>query len=226
MESVMRLHIPKCKLLICVTVLLLATGMQLAAQVRNNVQHNDSPSRAELEAEQRVSLSAEKLIEILQQEPGLLLQVKKLLVRKAFEQGRLLDTADLTDDALFRLLRDDENIRILTTREIEDRDYIRAKPTREELERTQAMRPPMMPQMPSQANLDATPAVPGAKSQEDLYWEQQGRTQNFGGPPNSFPLPSAPAGRQIPTSGPEQRHAKSSAYVGPYELSTTARRSE
>ena len=63
-------------------------------------------SRAEFEAEQRVSLSAEKIIDLLQQEPGLLLQVKKMLVRKAFEQGRILDPTDLTDEALFRLLRE------------------------------------------------------------------------------------------------------------------------
>jgi len=191
MESLMPLHISRYKSLACVTVFLLLTGMKLGAQVRNGVQRDNPPSRAELEAEQRVSLSADKLIEILQQEPGLLLQVKKLLVRKAFEQGRLLDPADLTDEALFRLLREDDNIRILTTREVEDREYIRAKPTREELQRTQGMRPPMMPpQAPSQTGDVASLAK---KSQEDAYWEQQDRVENFGaGAPNSFPLPSAP----------------------------------
>jgi protein involved in polysaccharide export with SLBB domain len=92
-------------------------------------------SRAEQEAEQMVSLSAEKIIALLQAEPGLLLQVKKMFVRKAYEQGRLLDPQDLTDEALFRLLRNDENIRVLATREIVDREYIRVKPSREELER-------------------------------------------------------------------------------------------
>ena len=195
MESLMPLHISRYKSLACVTVFLLLTGMKLGAQVRNGVQRDNPPSRAELEAEQRVSLSADKLIEILQQEPGLLLQVKKLLVRKAFEQGRLLDPADLTDEALFRLLREDDNIRILTTREVEDREYIRAKPTREELQRTQGMRPPMMPpQAPSQTGDVASLAK---KSQEDAYWEQQDRVENFGaGAPNSFPLPSAPLGPQ------------------------------
>jgi len=36
----------------------------------------------------------------------LLLQVKKALVRKAYEQGRLLDPRDLTDDSLFNLVRE------------------------------------------------------------------------------------------------------------------------
>ena len=103
--------------------------------VRQPLRKTPRPSRAEKEAEERVSLSADRILDILQQEPGLLLQVKKMLVRKAFEQGRLLDPADLTDETLFRLVREDENIRILATREIEDRSYIRAKPTKEEIER-------------------------------------------------------------------------------------------
>src|ERR1700674_3148727 len=87
---------------------------------------DQASSRAEQEAEQLVSLSADKIVSILQVEPGLLLQVKKTLVRKAFEQGRVLDPNDLTDDALFRLIREDQNVRVIATREIEDRSYIRA----------------------------------------------------------------------------------------------------
>ena len=72
---------------------------------------------------------------ILRHEPGLLLEVKRLLVRKAYEQGRLLDPADLTDDALFQLLQEDNNARVLATQEIEKREYVRPKPTREEMEK-------------------------------------------------------------------------------------------
>ena len=78
----------------------------------------ESHSQAEQQAEQTVSLSAEKLITLLQKETGLLLEVKKLLVRKAFEQGRILESKDLTDEALFRLMREDENIRVLATQEV------------------------------------------------------------------------------------------------------------
>jgi len=94
---------------------------------------DQTDSRAEKDAEQMVSLSADKIIAILREETGLLLEVKKALVRKAFEQGRILDPKDLTDDALFRIIREDESIRIIATREIEERSYIKAKPTREEL---------------------------------------------------------------------------------------------
>ncbi len=91
-------------------------------------------SRAEVAAHELVSLSADTILDLLRKEPGLLLQVKKALLRKAYEQGRLLDAKDLEDDALFRLIQDDQNVRVLITREIEDRYYIRAKLRREELE--------------------------------------------------------------------------------------------
>src|SRR5262249_52820589 len=57
-------------------------------------------SRAEQEANRLVSLSADKIVALLTQEPGLFLKCKKLLVRIAFEEGRLIDEDDLTDDAV------------------------------------------------------------------------------------------------------------------------------
>jgi protein involved in polysaccharide export with SLBB domain len=82
----------------------------------------------------QVSLSAEKIISILGQEPGLLLRSKQLLVQKAYEQGRWLDPQDLTDESLFRLIADNSNIRALVTGELEDRGYVHVKPSRQERE--------------------------------------------------------------------------------------------
>ncbi|HEV7220188.1 MAG TPA: SLBB domain-containing protein [Terriglobales bacterium] len=96
-------------------------------------------SRAEKEAEQMVSLSAENIIAILEKEPGLLLEVKKMLVRTAYAQGRILDPQDLTDEALYQEVVRDGNVRVLITQEIENREYIRVKPTREELAREEMM---------------------------------------------------------------------------------------
>jgi protein involved in polysaccharide export with SLBB domain len=124
-------------------------------------------SRAEKEAEQMVSLSADKIISILRDETGLLLQVKKALVRKAFEQGRILDPKDLTDDALFRIIREDDSIRIIATREIEDRSYIKAKPTREELARDLPCRQPML-------TTSEAPAKPQDNSSLELKIPRQG----------------------------------------------------
>ncbi len=120
-------------------------------------------SRAEQAAEQMVSLSADSILSILRGEPGLLLQVKKALVRKAFEQGRILDPKDLTDDGLFRIIREDESIRIIATREIVDRSYVRAKPTREELARNLPCRQPTLAGSEGLAKQQD-------QSQEEVYW--------------------------------------------------------
>jgi len=135
-------------------------------------------SRAEQEAEQLVSLSADKIIFLLRQETGLLLQVKKAIVREAFEQGRVVGPADLTDDGLFSLVREDEKIRVLATREIEDRYYIQAKPTREELVRSIPCRGSATPDLQTlptkgqtqgaqNGQLESSQLIP---SQEELYW--------------------------------------------------------
>jgi protein involved in polysaccharide export with SLBB domain len=144
-------------------------------------------SRAERAAEQMVSLSADNIISLLRQETGLLLQVKKAVVRKAFEQGRVVDPADLTDDGLFTLIREDENTRVTATREIEDRYYIRAKPTREELVQSIPCRQsagPNLPTLPTNGNASITqkntsavsqmdPSQP-TSSQEQQFWEKHG----------------------------------------------------
>jgi polysaccharide export outer membrane protein len=151
----------------------------------------EAQSRAEQEAEQLVSLSAEKIIMLLDQEPGLLLQVKKMLVRKAYEQGRVLDPEDLTDEALFRLIGRDENIRVLITREIEDRQYVRVKPTREEMEKERAKLAALQGNAASAAAEEAKPQA--GQSQEDLYWSQQDRLLQSipNNPPPSQPQPPA-----------------------------------
>jgi protein involved in polysaccharide export with SLBB domain len=135
------------------------------APVRNRTRALDeSHSQAELQAEQTISLSAEKLIILLQEEPGLLLEVKKLLFRKAFEQGRILEWQDLTDEALYRLLREDESIRVLATREVSERLYIRALPTKEERKR----QPIIAGSYPRPQENDTKRSTP--ENLEDRYW--------------------------------------------------------
>ncbi len=134
---------------------------------------DQADSRAEREAEQMVSLSADKITEILRDEAGLLLQVKKALVRKAFEQGRILDPNDLTDDAVFRLIREDQTVRVIATREIEDRSYVKAKPTREELARNLPCRQPELGEKEiaqSATKLSDQTDTKRLQSQEQLYW--------------------------------------------------------
>src|SRR5580704_14766705 len=135
----------------------------------------ESRSQAERQAEQTVSLSAERLITLLQNETGLLLEVKKLLVRKAFEQGRILEPEDLTDEALFRLLREDENIRVLATQEVSKRLYIRALPTPEERQRESVTGAHSITTGEEQTPTTANPDKTRPTSQEERYWSDQER---------------------------------------------------
>lgn len=147
---------------------------------------------AEQAAERLVAMSPENIIALLRAEPGLLLQVKKLLVRTAYEQGRLLDPQDLTDEALFRLVREDANIRVLATREIERRDYIRAKPNRDErleMAREQANLPALAGSRAAPA--ESQPAAGKAqRGQEETYWQKRDDDLLRGGP--ASPAPSGP----------------------------------
>jgi len=160
----------------------------------------ESRSQAELQAEQTVSLSAERLITLLQNETGLLLEVKKLLVRKAFEQGRILEPEDLTDEALFRLLREDENIRVLATQEVSRRRYIRALPTREE-RRQPAVGGNSLKTKGEESSTSGTGAKNRSTSQEERYWSDQEQRRDVS--PQVVPPynPHAPDG--LPGNQPE-----------------------
>jgi protein involved in polysaccharide export with SLBB domain len=194
-------------LMSAILVCLISAGM-LSAQTQNQRYDTESmaaKSRAEQAAEQQVALSPEKIIELLRQEPGLLLQVKKMLVRKAYEQGRILDPEDLTDDALFQLLHEDHNICVLATREIEDRAYVRAKPRLEEIQRqherdqrvglTRAVAP---------ATQKSEGAASTSSSQEDIYWDKHDSSveENRVGQPQPQPQPIQPANPSVPQNSP------------------------
>jgi polysaccharide biosynthesis/export protein len=179
-------------------------------------------SRAEREAEQSVALSPDKIIDLLRQEPGLLLEVKKMLVRKAYEQGRILDPEDLSDDSLFELLREDHNICVLATREIEDRAYVRAKPTKEEIERQQerdaqtgVVRTSTPAQLQSQAGTNGQKPT----TQEDSYWEKHDGEveQLYSAPSNASPpsrnSPIPPASPQVQPESSASRQLEMTSVV-------------
>jgi protein involved in polysaccharide export with SLBB domain len=173
-------------------------------------------SRAERAAEELVSLSADKIVSLLRNEAGLLLQVKRLLVHTSYEQGRLLDPQDLTDESVFRLVREDENVRVLITREIENRLYVRVKPTREELERG-LISEPLRGQPPKEG--PASDSSKRAQSQEDAYWSaHEGAYERYpeqyrtpastqsapsAQPPAYVPAPSGPQTPEQPQPQPE-----------------------
>jgi protein involved in polysaccharide export with SLBB domain len=189
------------------------------------------PDPHEREPEPKISLSAATISEILRREPGLLLEVKRVLVRKAYEQGRLLDPADLTDDAVYQLLREDDNVRVLATQEIEKREYVRAKPTRQEVEKDRIERLPA----PESSKPSGSGPVLVAQSEEEKYWAQHEQTVALDktmAPPESFvhegfskdgfsaPEPATPPPNAVPVqpvvpSFPDYRRQQSLAGLEP-----------
>ncbi len=200
----------------CLAAVLLLATLSSQATAQETRDYGSVPrdkvmrSQAEMEAEQRVSLSADTIVELLQREPGLLLAVKKRLVREAFEQGRLLDPKDLTDESLFLLLRQDENIRILATQEIEDRSYVRPKPTQEELARKDYWRTRTLARTQGNASSASGPAnlQSAAGNQEERYWSRHQELQEppaGQNPPDRTPpeyFPAYPNGSQPPLRNP------------------------
>ncbi|MGH9512045.1 MAG: SLBB domain-containing protein [Terriglobales bacterium] len=161
-----------------------------------------SQSRAEEEAEQMVSLSAEDIIPILQKEPGLLLEVKKMLVRKAYEQGRILDPGDLTDEAIYSAVQRDENIRVLITQEIEDRQYIRVKPTKEELAREEL----------AQGQMSKAP--PATAETEGQFWKRHDAEVQSAPKSDNAPQQPLPVGPEPYDSRRAVERAQSQYYNG------------
>jgi protein involved in polysaccharide export with SLBB domain len=185
----------------------LITAGVISAQTQH--QRNDAEtialkSRAEQAAEQQVALSPEKIIELLRQEPGLLLQVKKMLVQKAYEQGRILDPEDLTDEALFQLLHEDHKICVLATREIEDRAYVRAKPTVEELEQQHERDERLGLTRAVSPSAQKPEGAAGNPSQENTYWEKYDASMERDRitPPQSPPQQIQPATPAVPQAPP------------------------
>src|SRR5262249_24984884 len=206
----------------------LTVAVSVCSRAQNQSYPNDRgqmpKSRAEQEADAKVSFSAETIIAMLRREPGLFLQIKKMLVRTAYEHGRVLDSSDLTDDEVFRLLRENENIRILATHEIEDRSYIRAKPTQAEIARENALaaqyavtsgtQVPTLPQSQSQTLPTRSSALSQDQlSQEQQYWSMHDRLTAPYGVPSQIPK------NQVPQTNPpipqEETPAPNLAPVNP-----------
>src|SRR5207248_2901132 len=79
------------------------------------------------------SLDAGVIVGLLQSQPALALQIKKLLIKDARDQGRLLEEDDLTDGVLYDLIQHEPSIRVIASKEIVSRHYLELKPTDEEI---------------------------------------------------------------------------------------------
>ena len=140
-----------------------SVSVSISAQTQSSAYSDRRGNRVVDQEEQalaeQVTLPADKIVELLRQEPGLMLEVKKALIKKAYQQGRLLDPADLTDAVTIQLVMDDNNVRIIATQQIQDRLYVKAKPRMDDL-----------------SNNGERQSFDSAKT-EDEYWTAWGKQQ-------------------------------------------------
>src|SRR3984893_7526003 len=72
----------------------------------------------------RVAASADQILEDLSKEPGLMVELKRLLAQAAGASGQLLGQSDLTDAAVAERLRSDLRSRVLATRLLQRYGYL------------------------------------------------------------------------------------------------------
>jgi protein involved in polysaccharide export with SLBB domain len=173
---------------------------------------DQADSRAEQEAERLVTLPPERIILLLQQEPGLFLEVKKELVRRAYAQGRVVDPKELTDEAVIRMMREDDEVRAVITKQIVDRGYVRAKPTQEELDH-EAEKEQRLARANAAQEEESGEEVPSSERQSTQQ-NSNGTGQRQNQP--SYPLNGLPQNNSpsLPPSSTDQRRALLQANAG------------
>src|SRR5260370_20271953 len=72
----------------------------------------------------RVAASSVQILEVLNREPGLMVELKRLLAQDAGASGQLLEESDLTDVAVAERLRSDLHSRVLATRLLQRYGYL------------------------------------------------------------------------------------------------------
>jgi polysaccharide biosynthesis/export protein len=72
----------------------------------------------------RVAASADQILEVVNKEPGLMVELKRLLAQDAGVSGQILEESDLTDVAVAERLRSDLRARVLATRLLQRYGYL------------------------------------------------------------------------------------------------------
>ncbi len=189
-----------------------ALGFRSAAEPESQ----RTQSTADKLAAEEVSLSADKILEIMKNEVGLMLEFKRTLVRKTYEQGRYLDPDDLTDDAVFELIRSDAKIRALATREIEARGYIRALPRQNDSDLARIHKIQGVPEAPAGT----------IKSREQAFWatHEVAPPIEYSAPSTTTPAQPQPQPAQPPAVTPStdrRRELQQAEFDQPEMLGST-----
>ena len=70
------------------------------------------------------SLSADRLIELLQEHPDTMDTVRTVVAKRLEDQGHFVTEEDITDDVLFARIREDQTLRVALTGELKTRGYL------------------------------------------------------------------------------------------------------
>ena len=128
-------HKKMCKLIGPLTLALLfctqARPQRQSQGSRKQSSGMETPARVPLHSQDIISdnldkaaASADQLLEVLNREPGLMVEMKRLLAQDAGASGQILEEADLTDGAVAELLRLDLRARVLATRLLQRYGYL------------------------------------------------------------------------------------------------------
>ena len=148
-------------------------------------QETAEPQRTEPEgwdAGNQAALPADRLVDILRQQPEALVALKRITIRYLQEQGRTVTDSELTDHVLLARVQQDVQVRRLLTRELRTRGYLTeddldyldrrgsdpsAKPPSQPIRRLQTSRPPEDQNQP--ATTRKPNPYPGSPALQDLY---------------------------------------------------------
>jgi polysaccharide export outer membrane protein len=75
----------------------------------------------------RVAATAEQILEVLNRDPGLMVELKRALAQDAGASGQLLEESDLSDAAIAERLREELRTRVLATRLLQRYGYLLPK---------------------------------------------------------------------------------------------------
>ena len=177
-----------------------ATTKKKKATVDYSDSSSDSPLADEPAADEAPALPADRLIEILQQQPELLDNLKTMAAQRAQDQGLAISESEITDDAVFDRVRRDASLRVTLTQQLKDKGYLtqddletlgaskseaaitrqRRKPSRESAKEkeTELVGDPNQPQTTGRPN-----PYPNLPALQDLYRQLQNQKvppQRFG----------------------------------------------
>jgi protein involved in polysaccharide export with SLBB domain len=152
---------------------------------------------AAMAQQEDTSLSAEAIIQILQENPDLLAEAKAQIVAALRERGLPVTESDVSDDRLFSQIRSDDRVRLVMSDELKKRGYgiepeVEQTPQQKKAgaaEAAPATKPEAAPPKPG------APRVPGAEPKEAV----KGKEKEAGPRPSQsrYPYRNLPALREL-----------------------------